>query len=285
MGADVSATAREEKIQKNPAAIQFSPQQPANTYRHRCQVLCINQKIQSTGAISEKFTLTQEIFSSPSNTSQNHIISFHPGFLQWILCKKNSEVSQKRKVPVRKGQWSNYHKRELISFSESCDNQASLAQKLHCLVTSVSSLFWKINLPIGKERPHAKDNGKYCDNCLKLPQFRTERMHVRIHSFHPRSYISCYSIQLQTGVSRDLRSKAGDRWWVGLAGCCRIEFVVNYLELPEPTYLYSAWRCNLNQPPQTWWGALILHYFCLSHLNLFSLIPQGQNFISFLRLF
>lgn len=69
MGADVSATARGEKIQKNPAAIQFSPQQPADTYRHRCQVLCINQKIQSTGAISEKFTLTQEIFSSPSNTS------------------------------------------------------------------------------------------------------------------------------------------------------------------------------------------------------------------------
>lgn len=174
MGTNVSTIAKGEKIQKIPAAIQFSPQQPANSYRHRCQFLCINPKVQSTEAISEKFSLTQEIFPSPSNTSPNQIIIFHPHFLQWILCKQSSEVSQKRKVLVRKGQWSIYHRRELTSFSESCDNQAFLAQKLHCLVTSVSSPFWKINVPIGQERSHAKDNGKYSTK-LKASSFQDRK--------------------------------------------------------------------------------------------------------------
>jgi len=59
MGANVSAIAKGEKIQKIPAAVWFSPQQPANTYMHRCQVLYINLKVQSTETISEKFTFTQ----------------------------------------------------------------------------------------------------------------------------------------------------------------------------------------------------------------------------------
>lgn len=166
----------------------FSPQQSANTYMHQCQVLCTNLKVQGTGTISEKFALTKEIFSSPSNTFPNQILRFHPSFLQWILCKQNSELSQKRGVLVRKGQWLNYHKSELMCFLESCDNQASLEQKLHCLMIFFSSLFWKINVPTGKERSHAKDNRKYSTNsCLKLPDFRTERMHVRIHFSHPKS--------------------------------------------------------------------------------------------------
>lgn len=131
-GANVSTTAKGEKIQKIPAVAWFSPQQPANTYRQRCQVLWINQKIWSTEGISEKFMLTQEVFSSPLNAFPNPIIQFHPGFLQWIICKQKLEVSRKSEVLVRKGQRSNYYNRELISFSESSDSQAL---KLNFLVS------------------------------------------------------------------------------------------------------------------------------------------------------
>lgn len=105
-----------------------------------------------------------------------------------------------------------------LFFQKPENKQVYLSQKLHCLVTFISLLFWKINMPVGEEISCQR----WWQTLLQqLPKAGQERMHARICSLHPRSWISCHSIQLQTDVLRDLRrSKAGDRWWVVLAGCC-----------------------------------------------------------------
>lgn len=95
-GANVSTIAKGEEIQKISAAILFCFQQPANTYSRYANFCALIQKLQSTSVISEKFTLTQEIFSFPSNATSNQIIRFHPSFLQWILHNQSLKISQEK---------------------------------------------------------------------------------------------------------------------------------------------------------------------------------------------
>lgn len=138
MEANASTIGKGEKIQKkhthtNTPPTQFSAQQPADTYRHRCQVQCTNPKVPSTGVIPEEVTFSTVAFSFKH--IPNQITRFHPSFLQGLLCKPNPEAPQKRKALVSRWQWSDCHKRELSTLAQSCDNHAFLAQRLHCLVT------------------------------------------------------------------------------------------------------------------------------------------------------
>lgn len=148
-GANVCTRAKGEEIQKISAAVLFSSQQPANTYSRSANFCALIKKIQSTGMISEKFTLTQEVFSFPLNRTPNQIIRFHPSFLQRIFHNQSSKIWQKGKVLVRK--YNNQIITKGSLFSDTWDKQVYLSLELHHLVTFMSLLFWKINIPVGKE--------------------------------------------------------------------------------------------------------------------------------------
>lgn len=141
-GANVCTIAKEE-IQKISGAILFSSQQPANTYSRSANLCALIKKKNKN---PEDWSDFWKIYFNTGNIFFSFKCSPKPDYQissQFPIADtsqpKLKNITKKKKKSQK---YNNHHKRELISFFRE-NKKVYLSQKLHCLVTFISLLFWR----------------------------------------------------------------------------------------------------------------------------------------------